>query len=115
MPTAGRIVRRFAAETTVEELYAFVECYNMLTTNPELNGEDDEKKEADGEDDIDLPAEKPEGYVHKYEFRIASPMPRVVYDPEEKATLSERIGRSGNLIVELGTAESDAESEPEES
>ncbi|KAI1357877.1 UBX domain-containing protein [Xylaria arbuscula] len=118
MPSAGRIVRRFAADTTVEELYAFVECYDMLTTNPELNGEDDEKKGLDGEDvgdDVDLPAEKPEGYVHEYGFRIASPLPRVVYDPEEKATLSQRIGRSGNLIVEQRTAESDVESEPEDS
>ncbi|KAJ3579968.1 hypothetical protein NPX13_g611 [Xylaria arbuscula] len=91
----------------------------MLTTNPELNGEDDEKKGLDGEedvgDDIDLPAEKPEGYVHEYGFRIASPLPRGVYDPEEKATLSQRIGRSGNLIVEQRTAESDVESEPEDS
>ncbi|RWA14176.1 hypothetical protein EKO27_g926 [Xylaria grammica] len=110
MPAAGRIVRRFAAETTVEELYAFVECYDILTTNPELNG-DDEKKGADDGDDVNLPAEKPDGYVHEYGFRIASPIPRAVYEPNEKATLSDRIGRSGNLIVELGTAESDSESE----
>ncbi|KAI0458473.1 UBX domain-containing protein [Xylaria acuta] len=115
MPTAGRIVRRFTAETTVEELYAFVECYDILTTNPELNGED-QKREADEDDDVDLPAEKPEGYVHEYGFRIVSPLPRVVYDPDEKATLSERIGRSGNLIVELGTAgESDSELDETES
>ncbi|KAJ2968727.1 hypothetical protein NUW58_g10157 [Xylaria curta] len=108
MPVAGRIVRRFAAETTVEELYAFVECYDILTTNPELNGED-EKNEVGEEDDVDLPAEKPEGYVHEYGFRIASPLPRVVYEPDEKATLGDRIGRSGNLIVELGTDEPDSE------
>ncbi|KAI0447200.1 UBX domain-containing protein [Xylaria telfairii] len=113
MPASGRIVRRFAAETTVEELYAFVECYDILTTNPELNGED-EKREADEEDDVDLPAEKPEGYVHEYGFRIVSPLPRVVYEPDEKTTLSDRIGRSGNLIVELGTAD-ESDSEPDES
>lgn len=114
MPAVGRIVRRFSAGTTVEELYAFVECYDILTTNPELNGEDEKKEAAEG-DDVDLPAERPEGYVHEYGFRIASPIPRVVYEPDENATLSDRIGRSGNLIVELGTAESDSESEPEES
>ncbi|GAP89943.1 putative UBX domain-containing protein [Rosellinia necatrix] len=113
MPTVGRIVRRFSAATTVEELYAFVECYDILTTNPELNGED-EKKAAGEMDEVDLSAEKPEGYVHEYGFRIASPIPRVVYEPDEKATLSDRIGRSGNLIIELGTSESDPESEPEE-
>ncbi|KAI1108849.1 UBX domain-containing protein [Nemania sp. NC0429] len=116
MPAAGRVVRRFPADTTVEELYAFVECHDILTTNPELNGEDDEKRRANGDgdgdgDDVDLPAEKPDGYVHEYGFRIASPLPRVVYGPEEKATLRDSIGRSGNLIVELGTAEAESESE----
>ncbi|KAI3327171.1 UBX domain-containing protein [Xylariaceae sp. AK1471] len=110
MPAAGRIMRRFSATTTVEELYAFVECYDILTTNPELNGEDEKREANEYEDEIDLPAEKPEGYVHEYGFRIASPLPRVVYEPIETATLGERIGRSGNLIVELGTAESDSES-----
>ncbi|KAK5635699.1 hypothetical protein RRF57_011411 [Xylaria bambusicola] len=114
MPVVGRIVRRFSVTTTVEELYAFVECYDMLTTNPELNGEDEKREDEDGQndDDVDLPAEKPEGYIHEYGFRIASPMPRVVYEPDEKATLSERIGRSGNLIVEPNTDESDGESDP---
>jgi len=115
LPTAGRIVRRFSADTTVEELYAFVECYDILTTNPELNGKD-EKRGLNAnvdEDDIDLPAEKPEGYVHEYGFRIASPMPRVVYDPDENAALGNRIGRSGNLIVEKSIDDSNAESEVE--
>ncbi|KAJ8110927.1 hypothetical protein ONZ43_g5746 [Nemania bipapillata] len=112
MPAVGRIVRRFSAETTVEELYAFVECYDILTTNPELNGED-EKRGADGEADVDLPAEKPEDYVHQYKFRIASPIPRVVYEPDEKATLRDRIGKSGNLIVELGATDYEYDSESE--
>ncbi|KAI1178850.1 UBX domain-containing protein [Nemania sp. FL0916] len=125
MPAAtGRIVRRFAATSTVEDLYAFVECYDMLTTNPELNGEDAEKRALriqdqeengviDGEDvDVDLPAEKPEGYVHDYGFSIASLMPRVAYPPDPTATLSKAIGRSGNLIVELNTApEPDSDSD----
>jgi FAS-associated factor 2 len=116
MPTAGRIVRRFSARTSVEELYAFVECYDILTTNPELNGEDEKRvvNEDEDENEVDLPAEKPEGYVHEYGFRIASPLPRVVYEPTEPITLGERIGRSGNLIVELGSAESDSESEDDE-
>ncbi|KAI0395201.1 UBX domain-containing protein [Xylariaceae sp. FL0594] len=107
LPTAGRIVRRFTADTTVEELYAFVECYDILTTNPELNGEDEKR----GFTDDDLPAEKPEGYAHVYGFRIASPLPRVVYEPSESATIGERIGRSGNLIVETSIDDSDSETE----
>ncbi|KAI1818502.1 UBX domain-containing protein [Poronia punctata] len=113
LPVAGRIMRRFSAATTVEELYAFVECYDILTTNPELNGEDKESRLDAGADPdhVDLPAEKPEGYVHEYGFRIASPIPRVVYDPDDNATLGERIGRSGNLIVESTIADSDSDSD----
>ena len=50
--------------------------------------------------DEDDEADKPEGYEHKYEFRIASTMPRVVYEPGATGTMLETIGRSGNLIVE---------------
>ncbi|KAI2604978.1 uncharacterized protein GGS25DRAFT_502877 [Hypoxylon fragiforme] len=84
--SAGRVIRKFASETTVEELYAFVECYDLLQNSEEA----DEEKAAD----------KPEGYEHQYKFRIVSPMPRVVYEPDETATLGDKIGRSGNLIVE---------------
>ncbi|KAI1472328.1 UBX-domain-containing protein [Daldinia caldariorum] len=83
----GRIVRRFAGTTTVEELYAFVECYDLLQGG-----------EAQIDDDNDV--EQPEGYEHDYKFRIASPMPRVVYEPDAASTLADTIGRSGNLIVE---------------
>ncbi|KAI0130570.1 UBX domain-containing protein [Xylariales sp. AK1849] len=86
---SGRIVRRFSASTTVEELYAFVETFDLL--------------QADAEEKEKIGIEKPEGYVHKYAFRIASLMPRVVYAPDGSdgmSTLGGRIGRSGNLIVE---------------
>ncbi|KAI1771671.1 UBX domain-containing protein [Hypoxylon cercidicola] len=85
MPGNDRVVRRFAGATTVEELYAFVECYDIVLA--ESSGE---KK----------PPRKPDGYEHDYRFRIASPLPRVVYEPDGDATLAETIGRSGNLIVE---------------
>ncbi|KAI1433696.1 UBX domain-containing protein [Xylaria sp. CBS 124048] len=116
MPTTGRVVRRFSADTTVEELYAFVECYDIFTTNPELNGEDEKnamQADVDDDDYVNIQAENPEGYVHKYQFQIASPIPRVVYEPDENATLGDRIGRSGNLIVELGTADADSDHEAE--
>ncbi|KAI0384531.1 UBX domain-containing protein [Hypomontagnella monticulosa] len=97
----GRIVRKFAASTTVEELYAFVECYNLLNSD----GGVDEDEKAD--------RERPEGYEHEYKFRIATPLPRVVYDPNSKATLGAAIGRSGNLIVEdvIHDEESDDDSD----
>ncbi|KAI6777981.1 UBX domain-containing protein-like protein [Emericellopsis cladophorae] len=89
---AGRITRRFAQDAAMEELYAFVECYGVTT---------------DGGEDY----EKPDGYEHEYSFRIASTLPREVYEPSQTATMGERIGRSGNLIVEQIVADSDSESE----
>ncbi|CAJ2503579.1 Uu.00g109730.m01.CDS01 [Anthostomella pinea] len=86
----GRIVRKFANETTMEELYAFVECYDLLGDESLVTNEK---------------TSEPEGYTHDYKFRIASLMPRKVYQPEKTATLGEEIGKSGNLIVEAVSTE----------
>lgn len=86
---AGRVIRRFAGATTVEELYAFVECYDLLQ-RPADESELDEKFSEGG----------PEGYEHVYGFRLASLMPREVYEPSREKTLLETIGKTGNLIVE---------------
>jgi FAS-associated factor 2 len=80
---AGRVIRRFANPTTLDDLYAFVECYDLLQ-----DGSGDKK------------AEKPEDYDHKYEFRIASVMPRETFEPSATATVGEKMGRGGNLVVE---------------
>ena len=80
--TSGeRVIRRFAPEADIEELYAFVECYDVL------------QDKATG-------AEKPEGFEHQYKFRLVSPMPRVVYEMETGGTIRDKIGRGGNLLVE---------------
>ncbi|KID95915.1 UBX domain protein, partial [Metarhizium majus ARSEF 297] len=89
---AGRLVRRFPQDASVEELYAFVECYDRIRSRED--GADDD----DYSDDSTV--EAPEAYEHKYLFRIASTLPRVVYEASTTATLGERIGKSGNLIVE---------------
>jgi FAS-associated factor 2 len=83
----GRVVRKFSKETTLEELYAFVECYTILSA--ESSGDDDDEKVA-----------PPEDYTHKYDFRIALVMPRETLTPDATVTLAEKIGRGGNLIVE---------------
>ncbi|KAK8070452.1 UBX domain-containing protein [Apiospora hydei] len=104
MPEAsgnGRVVRRFAAATTVEELYAFVECYDLLQQE---DGEKDGAGEKPSEDE----------YEHEYAFRIAGLMPRIVYEPKDTATLGERIGRGGNLIVEDLVPEVDDEDEDDD-
>ncbi|KAI1392177.1 uncharacterized protein F4822DRAFT_118071 [Hypoxylon trugodes] len=94
---AGRVVRRFAKDSTTEELYAFVECYDLLQSG-----------------DLDLEKVEPEGYEHEYKFRIASPLPRVVYEPDESATLAATIGRSGNLIVENIAPEEESDDDSDE-
>lgn len=93
MPEAARITRRFLADAGIEELYAFVECYDFI---------------KDGA--VDEEAAKPEGYDHTFEFQLVSTLPRVVYSVSEGGTIGERVGKSGNLIVEpISTDEDDEE------
>lgn len=94
----GRVVRRFLQDTPLEELYAFVECYDVQI--------------EEGGDESDR--EKPADYEHQYMFRIASNLPREVYSASTTVTMGEKIGRSANLIVEESTGESDEEDEEEE-
>ena len=82
MPDGERVIRKFRADAELEELYAFVECFDHL----------DEVSEK--------PVSEPEGYEHEYKFRLVSPMPREVYDVSKAGSIRQRIGRSGNLIVE---------------
>jgi FAS-associated factor 2 len=82
LPSGERIMRKFAPDADIEELYAVVDCYEALQ-------------------DADAPAaSEPEGFVHQYLFRLVSPMPRVVYPVEEGGSIREKIGRGGNLLVE---------------
>lgn len=83
LPSGERIMRRFAPDADIEELYAVVECYEVLQ---------DEARPPD--------ISKPEGFEHQYGFRLVSPMPRVVYAVEDGGTIREKIGRGGNLLLE---------------
>ena len=98
LSSGERVVRKFSSDAELEELYAFVECYD------ELQSEEVPEKE---------PSE-PEGYQHEYGFRLVSPMPREVYDLDKGGSVKERIGRSGNLIVEKILGEDDSDSEEDE-
>ncbi len=97
LSSGERLVRKFQADADLEELYAFVECYDILQ-------EDVSEKEAP----------EPDGYAHEYTFRLVSPMPREVYGLEKGGSLRERIGRSGNLIVEKIVDEGDEGEDEEE-
>lgn len=79
----GRVIRRFASTTTLEELYAFVECYELPQQEPREKG-----------------PERPMGYEHQYRFRIASVMPKEAFEPSEATTIGEKMGRGGSLVVE---------------
>ncbi|KAK4695982.1 FAS-associated factor 2, partial [Lecanoromycetidae sp. Uapishka_2] len=82
--TSGeRVVRRFAKDAYIEELYAFVECYDIIKAGESASS-----------------ATEPTGYEHRYGYRLVSPMPRTVYDIGAGGTVGDKIGRSGNLIVE---------------
>ena len=85
MPSGDRIVRRFEAHSRTEELYAFVECHDILRYEPSFRRPR---------------VSKPEEYQHEYKFRLVSPMPRTVHSPGDNETIGQKIGRSGNLIVE---------------
>ena len=78
-----RVIRRFAEDAELEELYAFVDCHDMLRSGDNLSS-----------------AKEPAGYEHKYNFHLVSPMPRVVYDIAAGGTVGSKVGRNGNLIVE---------------
>jgi FAS-associated factor 2 len=79
----------------MEELYAFVECYDVL----QEAGTDTSEKTIVAE---------PEGFDHQYGFRLVSPMPRVVYEVDA-GVAREKIGRGGTLLVEPIDEESDEE------
>ncbi|KAL8942248.1 MAG: hypothetical protein Q9216_001773 [Gyalolechia sp. 2 TL-2023] len=83
MTSGERVVRKFRAEADMEELYAFVECYDVLSS---------ERSSAE--------VEEPTNYEHVYGFRLVSPLPRMVYDLSGSGTIGSRIGRSGNILVE---------------
>jgi FAS-associated factor 2 len=85
LPSGERVIRKFHADADLEEVYAFVECYDVLQNPP----------------DLPTKVSEPSGYEHQYGFRLVSPMPRAVYEVESGGTVRERIGRGGNLLVEL--------------
>jgi FAS-associated factor 2 len=82
-----RVVQKFDAQDSIESIYAFVECYDLL------------KQEPDELDDNS----KPDNYEHSYNFQLISPLPRKVLDPlsHRKIEEEEAIWPNGSLVVEL--------------
>ncbi|KLJ10563.1 hypothetical protein EMPG_14057 [Blastomyces silverae] len=101
LASGDRVIRRFSGSASIEELYAFVECYDLLHID---GGEGEALASGD--------VQPPEDFEHKYGFRLVSPMPRVVYEIEADGSVGEKIGRGGNLLVE--TIEDDDDEEEED-
>jgi FAS-associated factor 2 len=80
LPSGDRVVRKFRPDADLEELYAFVECYDV----------------PKGGEHVD----EPPGYEHSFGFRLVSPMPRTVFNLNAGGSIGERVGKGGNLIVE---------------
>lgn len=94
MTSGERVIRKFADSATIEELYAFVECYDILQSGTPAE-----------------PATEPRGYKHEYGFRLVSPIPRVVYDVANEGTVGDRLGSSGTLIVESISSDDEEDEE----
>ena len=94
-----KVMRRFPADASLEDAYAFVECYVEVKA-AQKSGEVNEKAPI-----------KPAPFEHQYGFQLVSPLPRAVYDLAAGGTVLERFGRSANLIAEqIEGDDSDTES-----
>ena len=87
LPDGARVIRKFKADVSIEEVYAFVDCYEDIKAEHQQESQETE-------------VEEPQGFTHEYKFRLVSPMPREVYAYDNGGTVREKIGRSGNIIVE---------------
>jgi len=90
LPDGARVIRRFDKDAELEELYAYVECHELVQRHE--NGEDDAEK---------APQRSPDGFAHLYTFQLVSPMPRQVYGLEKGGKIGETVGKSASLIVEM--------------
>lgn len=88
-----RLVKKFEPTVSIEEVYATVECHIDSDTEAEV-------ARATAVNDDHGRKEKPVDYDHVYDFRLASTMPRRVFEPDDSSALKDLLGRSGNLIVE---------------
>ncbi|KAK5656513.1 hypothetical protein OQA88_4490 [Cercophora sp. LCS_1] len=81
----GRVIRKFSGDASMDDLYAFVECYDLLEAPESLEVER---------------AAQPHGYEHQYGFKISSVLPRETFEPSKTSTIAEKMGRGGSLVAE---------------
>ena len=104
-----RIVQMFPGEMALEEVYSFVECYDLLF--PQRDGgialRNSETHEVE--------AVKPKEYEHEFEFRLVVPYPRKVIDSGMGAVKNEAaLWPSGSIVVEEVEEDESEEDESDE-
>lgn len=81
----GRILRKFDASLTIDEIYAYVELYNEglldSTETPTASG-------------------PPQGYEHRYNFLLITPVPRKELSPTTTIRDESGVYPSGNIVME---------------
>ncbi|KAG4301965.1 hypothetical protein PCK1_001941 [Pneumocystis canis] len=79
-----RIIRKFDANASIEEIYAFIECRDINTNK------------------FHKPLEPPLNYIHKFNFQLVSPIPRQIIkqDTKQKILEEKSLFPNGNIIVE---------------
>lgn len=91
LPSGERIVRKFSPDQTIEDIYAFVECYDYIKTCGSA---------------VPTEVSPPEGYVHKYSFELASTLPRKVLVADSTRIGDDKtVWPSASLIVEIDDEE----------
>jgi FAS-associated factor 2 len=104
-----RIVQMFPGELALEEVYSFVECYDLLL--PQRDEGMTLRNSQEAEEEI----MKPQGYEHGFEFRLVVPYPRKVIDSGLGAVKNEAaLWPSGSIVVEE-VEEGDSEEDESES
>jgi FAS-associated factor 2 len=106
-----RIVQIFPGDMTVMEVYAFVECYDLLF--PQSTAE--VTLRTAGESTVSGEFEKPEDYEHEYMFRLVVPMPRKVIERGSRKVKEESaLWPSGSIVVEQIEDGSESEEESDD-
>jgi FAS-associated factor 2 len=106
-----RIVQIFPGEWSVGDVYAFVECYDLLF--PSLTSGVTLRSAADTTVVGDF--EKPEGYEHEFGFRLVMPVAKKTMESGGMMIKEEsELWPSGNLVVEQVDQESDSEESEDE-
>lgn len=127
MINGERIVQMFPGDFTLEQVYAFVECYDLLFPHKQPEGSEGsegvtlrksrEEQQLTGssrqESSTTGEGSRPEGYEHEFMFRLVVPYPRKVIDCGGTLVKNESgLWPSGSIVVE--EIEEDEESCSEE-